>query len=234
MNYFKNYILLLLCIIGLGSSNIDAQEDKTLSAKETNLKNAYEHCKNLREGTLVIRLRSGANKTQKLRLALADNNLKKKQRKYLESELEEHLDNIATTNDYIAKAFTENYEFSKFLFIYDTASVHLYKGKKSGFFLDKTLEVDKTIQLETSTFYTCDYKRVDNTKELEGLVIQDLKKEVLAYPFPSKTAIPVNPGKIVWNSLLGKNSETQLLSKSVIRLNKRLIKLIERGEKKFD
>jgi hypothetical protein len=102
----------------------------------------------LREGTLVVRLQSNARKIQELEKALSDTLLGGAQRQRLQDMLSETQAQTPKESRDIMKAFDGNYNFSKVLFFYDTASVRLLTGEKQGYFLNRDLQVDSSLSLE--------------------------------------------------------------------------------------
>lgn len=145
----------------------------------------------LHDGALVIRLKSKRNKITKLEELLAKPDIKESDAKKLRKELERTISERDEFNNALAAAFEKNYTFSGYYFIYDTASVALKNGEKSGFFLDENLEVDPKIQLTQDSFFLIYNGTLDATDRsgMEALIILDRRFEVVPAPFPYYTRV---------------------------------------------
>lgn len=85
----------------------------------------------------------------------------------------------------LRRAFTENYQFSKVLFLFDTASASLKKGVRRGIFLNPAAaasEIDNSIVMENAPYLLVSYG--SGTSGATMLRVMDKTGEVMRSPFP--------------------------------------------------
>lgn len=164
------------------STNMIAQE---LSRKERVVL-AEQSIKDLKDGTLVLRLKSKRNKIEKLEELLAKSDIKESVRSSLNDELKKTIDQRNRYNISLINAFEENYSFSNIYYMYDTASVSLRNGTRSGIFLDKSLELDSAIEIPEGAFFVAKTGTTNSTSTtgVEALVIMDDQLKDMQRPFP--------------------------------------------------
>ncbi len=143
----------------------------------------------LREGTLVVRLQSNARKIRELEKILSDTLRNDPQRRRLQMMLDETLAQTPRESREIMKAFDGNYNFSKVLFLYDTASFRLLGGERYGYFLDRNLQVDTSLRLEGDNWLMI-YFRHESPSLFKLL---DRQLEPVRQPFPL-------PGRPIFSS----------------------------------
>ena len=214
MKQFIRYTLAIIFIQCFVIATMSAQPKKKLSKKALAKQAAMVVAKDLKSNTLVVRLSSGSNKQLRLEELLEDKTLSEKQRKYIQEQLDLHIQFTTRTNQSIMNGFKGHYTFSKVLFMYNSNSKALYKNQKQGYFLNDDLTVDPAITLTTATFYTCDLQRISTKRTLEGFIIQNDKKEKPKRPFPTISAVKA------WSGFLSK--KTPSYDQTIIRLNGRL------------
>jgi hypothetical protein len=140
----------------------------------------------LKGGALVVRLKTKRNKIEKLKEAIASPNLNNKDKNRLQKELESTIAERDKYNTELVASFDVYYSFSAVYFMYDTSSVALKNGTKSGFLLNKNLEVDSKISITQDSFFVAYTGTLDATDKtgLEALILMDDRFEVLPSPFP--------------------------------------------------
>lgn len=147
---------------------------------------ARKAIQSLKNGTLVVRLKSKNNKIKKIEELLASNELKESTRARLRKELTSTIDQRNKYNTSLTNAFSNLYSFSNVYYMYDTASVSLKKGVKSGIFLDKNLELDPSIKIPEGDFFIVKTGTTNSTSTtgIQALVIMDKNLKDLSRPFP--------------------------------------------------
>jgi hypothetical protein len=172
----------LLSVLLIFSPLADAQ----IISGKTNRAIAEQAIIDLHDGALVVRLKTKRNKIAKLEESLASPAFTASDKKRLQKELESTIEEKDKYNFELAESFNATYKFSAVYFMYDTSSVALKNGAKSGFLLDKNLEVDPTITITQDSFFVIYPGTLDatNTSGLEALIIMDSQFEVLPSPFP--------------------------------------------------
>ena len=136
----------------------------------------------LKEGVLVVRLKSGDKKATELQRLIDSPNVSAKRKIQLEEQLHQTIFDQKTFNTQQVYAFRNMYKFSKVLFMFDTASSELKAGKQSGYFLNDQLEVDESISLDDQVFYVASIAPLESGAD--GLVIMDKTYTPLKRPFP--------------------------------------------------
>lgn len=188
----------------------------------------------LKENGLVIVLRTRSKQLDKLRILSRDKSFSVRQ----QSNIKARIEAIESENNLINKAlltgFSNNYRFSKYYFIYDTSLTSLKEGITKGIFLDNNGSIDNSIELKTTNFYICNYTLASSSNQSEGLVIFDAKVERVKSPFPG-VAVSGSSGLNMLLQLLTDNDEhyNKKIQKDVLKLQKNLERIIEKGNKKF-
>ena len=104
----------------------------------------------LKEGVLLVRLKTSQPKIDALRKV----GFEKKASKVEQYQLEQ--------NKAILNAFKEKYDFSKVQFFYSYNSNNIRKGTFNGIFLNENLEVDSSIIIDSSTYiYTAELANIE-------------------------------------------------------------------------
>ena len=162
-----------------------SQQDQPLPFKERRAM-AEEHIKNLKNGVLVVRLPSQQNKIETLQTLIDGGNLDKKTEAKLQGRLDGTKAKTASFNKSIITAFQEQYNFSDFLFMMDTAATQLKEGVRQGIFLDKNLELDQEAAIVDSSVYVLRFGSTYSGRgqNIEAAVITDSNLEDLLPPFP--------------------------------------------------
>ena len=110
---------------------------------------ASQTLRDLRNGAVIIRLKASQKNAEAYRKAG-------------QIEIAERIENDRKKqNEKIFWAFTEQFLFSKVLFIYASETDSFLRGKK-GLFLNEKLEHDSTIAFNDSNFVFCEYGSVES------------------------------------------------------------------------
>ena len=181
--------------------------------------NAY--LEQLKEHVLVVRLPSQSKKIGALAALMEKEDLSTQERERAKLQWETTKAE-AKAEALIIQASVSNYfDYAPVLFMYDNASPKLTKGERTGFFLDKNLEISDAI-LENDPFFILDvgYTDPSNSARSFSFIIKDQSYQALPAPFPY--AQRINTPALAFDQLLGRNSMEKYYRKAVIRLNKRL------------
>lgn len=151
------------------------------------LEEAVQQIKDLRSGTLVIRLNTGHAKISAMERSLANPKLGKRRRARLEELIATEKEDRRLRNEAMVRSFHTSYTFSDFLVVPDTALGQLQAGVRQGIFLDQNLELDTSLVLKTGRFLIAGigYTRAeDGSSVADALIIHDAQYKQLTSPFP--------------------------------------------------
>jgi hypothetical protein len=176
----KYTLSLLIALISLNF--LWAQREDIVLQKERK-EFAYQSIKELKEGALVVRLKTNHRKIQLLENTLKSSSLKKNQRKRHQAMLDGTIKTRDDFNKAIADIFMDSFSFCSVYLMHDTSTNSLKKGIKSGIFLDSNQVVDPSIKLIESTIFIINYKKKSSEFPFDVLRMQKLK-ERLDDPFP--------------------------------------------------
>ncbi|BDS14786.1 hypothetical protein [Aureispira anguillae] len=178
--------ILLLALLAW-EINLFAQRDDIVLTKEKK-EFAFNSIKELKNGVLVVRLKTNQRKIEILERTLRDPNLTKQQRKRHQNILEGTIRSRDEFNQAIGKMFEEAFSFCPVYLMYDTNSTALTNGETKGLFLNKKGELDETIELESTNVFIVNYKKRSAEFPFDILRVRKLK-EKLEDPFPYYVAI---------------------------------------------
>ena len=176
----RNWFLLLGLVCWLSTSF--AQRDDIVLAKDKKIF-AYNSVKELREGALVVRLKTNHRKIAILERTLRDPKLTKHQRKRHQNILDGTIKRRDELNNAIADMFMDSFKFCPVYVMYDTCSAALNKGVRKGLFLNKEKELDPSIELKEEHIFLVNYKKSGGEFPFDVLRVRKLK-EKLDEPFP--------------------------------------------------
>lgn len=181
----RNGILLFMLFM-LGS-NIFAQRDDIVLTKEKK-EYAFSSIKELKEGAMVVRLKTNHRKLAIIERNLRSPNLTKAQRKRQERILAGTLKARDEFNEAIGTMFVDSFTFCPVYVMYDTCSSALSKGVREGLFLGKDNKIDPSIKIKEANIFIVNYK--ENGAEFPYDVLRVRKlKEKLENPFPYYVAL---------------------------------------------
>lgn len=207
----KNIILVLAGILFLTHISIAQRTDIQLPKERKAF--AEKSIVNLKEGVLVVRLKTNQRKIEALQAVANNSKLKERQRQ----RHQKMLDNTITTRDAmnaaIANMFLDSFSFCPVYVMYDTSTKSLSNGTNQGIFLNEKLQPDASIALPADKpIFLVNYKKKSANFPFDVLIMRGLK-ERLEDPFPYY--IPLRASWI-------NNVNTPGAAKSVIKLDKRL------------
>ena len=183
MKKVQTRLFFLVFWVLISSGDVIAQDDLRRSERRAI---AEQSIKQLKEGTLVLRLKSKRNKIREMKKVIAAPDIKPALRKRLEKRLENTIKERDRYNQSLIDAFDEYYSFSNIYYIYDSSSVELKNGERSGIFLDKNREVDPTIEIPEGDVFVLRTGNTDysSTTGIEALVVMNKELKDLQRPFP--------------------------------------------------
>lgn len=172
----KFQLLTTLFLVALLSIAVSAQSERHDLKKESVLQQLAQ----LQKGSLVVRLSSNHRKITELERLANSPDANEKSKARFKKMLEQTRTETRQEGLDVMKAFANNYNFSKVLFMYDTASVQLKKGVMGGYFLNKDLEVDPSIQLENDNWLLIYFRH----ESPASFMLLDQEFEAVQHPFP--------------------------------------------------
>lgn len=176
------------CLVGLLSMvQLQAQMADKPEPRKSRIQRSHAAIQELKDGILVVRLKSNKKKIAEIQKVLQTEDVGPAREERLRYLLSDTKDKTHLKNTAIIHAFGEFFDFCEVRFMYDYDTPKLKTGAKKGYFLNKSLEFDPTIQLDTSYYMV---SRFDRTSEKEGgplydaIIISDSEFEDLVKPFP--------------------------------------------------
>lgn len=188
---------------------------------------AAVYLKQLRENVLVVRLPAQSKKLSALASLLEKDDLSAQERERAKLQWESTKAEAKAEALIIQASFSNYFDYAPVLFMYDNASSKLTKGERTGFFLDKNLDISDAV-LDKDPFFIVDvgYTDPSNSARSFAFIIKDQSYQALPAPFPY--AQRINTPALAFDQLLGRNSMEKYYRKAVARLNKRLYRVASR------
>lgn len=181
----RNGILLFILLM-LGS-NVFAQRDDIVLTKEKK-EYAFNSIKELKEGAMVVRLKTNHRKIAIIERNLRSPKLTKAQRKRQEAILAGTLKARDEFNEAIRTMFVDSFTFCPVYVMYDTCSSALTKGAREGLFLGKDNQLNPSIKIKEANIFIVNYKKSGAEFPFDVLRVRKLK-EKLEDPFPYYVAL---------------------------------------------
>lgn len=158
---------------------------------------AFEQIIALKNGALVVRIRTNDKKIELYKNAGKENLAKDLEEKYAERNME------------MIKGVKESFTFCPVYFIFSEDFSKVLNGERTGIFLNENLEIDNSITLDELTYFFLDYgsvyaelisnpnsprnKEVTSTPvQQSALVIKDHNMVQLLSPFPFYSSVKFN------------------------------------------
>ncbi len=170
----------------LGSS-VNAQRDDIVLTKEKK-EFAFKSIQDLKEGALVVRLKTNQRKIEILERNLRNPNLTKAQRRRQEAILEGTLKVRDDFNKAIGNMFRDSFSFCPVYLMYDTCSKALNQGVREGLFLGEDGKIDPSIKIQAPHVFIVNYKKSGADFPFDVLRVRRLE-EKLEEPFPYYVAL---------------------------------------------
>jgi hypothetical protein len=181
----RNYILLFI-VLTLGST-VFAQRDDIVLTKEKK-EFAFNSIKELKDGAMVVRLKTNHRKIAIIERNLRSTTLTKGQRKRQAAILTATIKARDEFNDAIASMFLDSFTYCPVYVMYDTCSSALNKGVREGLFLGKEGKIDPSIKIDEAHIFIVNYKESGAEFPFDVLRVRKLK-EKLEDPFPYYIAL---------------------------------------------
>jgi len=177
---FKSWFLLLglLCWAIMAT----AQRDDIVVVKEKK-EFAFSSIKELKDGAIVVRLKTNHRKIKILENTLKSPKLTEQQRKRHQRILNNTVNTRDQLNQAIGDMFLDSFAFCPIYLMYDTSSLDLTKGVRKGIFLNEKKQLDTSITLNENHVFLVNYKRSGSDFPFDVLRLRKLK-EKLEDPFP--------------------------------------------------
>ncbi|TXB61662.1 hypothetical protein [Phaeodactylibacter luteus] len=140
----------------------------------------------LKAGTLIVRLPSNRRKMEALRSELEKEEEGTVRHKWLAKELATTKEETDTFNLYMYRAFQEAYDFSAVQFTYDYFTPQLKTGDLAGALLNEQLQPDNRIAPPDGPYYLLRFGQTqkDYSDGIEAMVVMTPDLKNMAPPFP--------------------------------------------------
>ena len=145
---------------------------------------AREMLSALSGGTLIVRLNSNHRKMKELERLASTTGISEKKSAQFREMLQTTAEETRQESRDIQYAFSTYYNFSKVLYMYDTASFQLKNGVKSGYFLDTSLQVNPSIRLEDEDWLMIYFRH--ESPALFKLLDKNLEEVSSDFPIPKR------------------------------------------------
>ncbi len=133
----------------------------------------------LKEGALVVRLKTNTRKINEIREKLASGKLNQVHTQRMERFLDQTRDETAGIHSQVINAFNDHYTFSKVYFIPDTNYTKLLSGTTRGLFYDNNVTINREIHIEEAFLVFA------QGNHEEEWYIMDTDNVQIQAPFPS-------------------------------------------------
>lgn len=188
----KHIIHSFLIFINIINFDLHAQGDLTSNLTELDM------IQNLKNGVLVIRLKSEQKKINYLENQLKNNALKQKEQTRIKNALHHCITERDSVNNSIIAAFGEYYNYSKTAFVYDADIVEWKKNPN-----DRSRIITSNIK-ETESMpqrYVQLVHGITENNGLDAFIFTKLDNSPFGKSYPQY--IKFNSFKFVWNTIIG-------------------------------
>ena len=206
--------LVFLCRIGVGQQTTQFNSIENFDQIETKEEIAAQHLQNLKNGILIVRLRSDQKKIEKLKEFIDKANQPSTKAKY-EKMLDEVTNKQLKDERDIINAMKQNYSWSDFVFMYDYQTPNFTDGRVT-FFSDE----DQKVTLESlgpRDFYILS-AGLSDANGTDVIEILDNSLNPIPHPFPGTVSITG------FQKLISLFSSSDMYSLRISKLNKKLLK----------
>ena len=220
--------LLLFVVLLFFSDAIRAQQDAAGFHKARGPKEHAEAAiADLKNGVLVIRLKTGNAQLQALRRVADSPHVSEKIRKKFEKKIVEKTRKIKEENEWLRESLKEEYDFSEILYIADTSAHLLKEGISSGYFLNENNRPDTSLSLHGRPYLVAFYGDSASPAKngVEGLVVLDKNFKELSEPFPH--FIGVSTTRKLFGRFFNKKADIEFFKLMARRFNEKLKKYWE-------
>ena len=218
----RSMLFLVLMIL---STVISAQDTEANSRRSP-----VTDIKDLRGGTLLIRLPSNQRKMTALQEAIDKNKSADGQSKWLKKELEATRSETESFNKNMFLAFQESYTFSEIRFTYDYFTPELKAGNFKCHLLNENLEPDASLTIPNKPVYILSFGRTNKeySDGVEAMVVMNGELKSPPPPFPYYQRL--NDFQAFWGNLFPRpDQEIYDANRLVSKFNKKLFKFYNRN-----
>ena len=148
---------------------------------------ARQHIKSLKNGVLIVRLKTNDKALKKLERILNNPATKEKNKQRIRERTMPDLKASAETlNNKLIRAFAEGYDFSALYFMPDTCTNALQNKLPLTCLTDANDNVVSGEAIQDKTIFLADFSELENdkTSRIKGLMISNKESERLMPPFP--------------------------------------------------
>ena len=180
MTQFRIGILLLMLLLVHAASS---QRDDIVLQKEKK-SNSQKAVVDLKNGVLVLRLKTNHRKIAILEQNAKSTRLSQKQRDRYKRILDGTIQRRDQFNSALISALMDSFSFCPVQVIFDTSTTSLRKGLRKGIFLSKDMKIDPMQSIDPQTpVFLLNFQENNSRFPFDILVIQRLS-EKLTEPFP--------------------------------------------------
>ncbi len=188
----KNILIILISLFVITSiqgQNISDPlnvDNDDLSAVQRKML-ARQQIQDLKDGVLIVRLKTNDKALKKLESILNNPNTKKKSKQRIRKKTIPQLKAAAKDlNDKMRRAFSESYTFSEVYFMPDTSTDDLQNKRTRTSLTDAQGNAVSSDVLTEKNIFLVDYGQLpnDKTASITGLIISDIDSNTLHPPFP--------------------------------------------------
>lgn len=220
--YIPMYFLFTLFLgLFLGTGQLSAQVvDKPLSPA---VLAAIKHTAALKAGGLVVRLPSNIRKLAAMRAVLDTAVMDEQNRARLSRSIAATEAETRQQNLEIMTAFKQAYRLTPVVFVYDTASVQIRAGQRSGFVLTDKLELNAAASIPAGPFMSVrvGYSDPGDFSGAEGLIVGDAALTDVSGPFPAAVSFS-NIGYLFGGWLNPSSASQKRYTRAVQKLSRKL------------
>ena len=220
-------LIFFMPIMGI-SQGFDSGEIYDTMGNKARAEMSKQAIYDLKNGVLVVRLKSGGNKLKALERVANSPSVSKKDKEKFDEKIAAQKQDTRKENERLMVALKEKYSFSEVLYFADSA-VHLLKeGVQSGYFLNENFEIDPAISLNGKTYLIAYYGATNSATKMgeEGLVILDSNFKELVAPFPHYTGITTTRKTL--GKFFNKRDEVEYFIMMAERFNERVEELYDK------
>jgi|AntRauTorckE5430_2_1112549.scaffolds.fasta_scaffold04946_5 hypothetical protein len=215
-------LLFALLAFGIALPAQDTQADSNDTPTEA--------IKDLRGGTLIIRLPSNQRKMTALQDALENDDNAERREKWLQKELQATREETKVFNNNMYQAIREAYNFSDIRFTYDYFTPELKAGQFRGHLLNADLKPDTSIALDRKPVFILSFGRTskDYSDGVEAMVIlgEQLKSPPPPFPYYQR----LNDFQAFWGNIFPRSDQELFDALRLVgKLNKKLYKFYNRN-----
>ena len=223
MNVLKKLLFLFffLPVLGFGQGDPPGVIYDTLGT-EARTDMAKKAIKDLKNGVLVVRLKSGNSQMKAMERVANSPNVAAKDKERFELKMAALRKSIQAENERLIKSLQAHYLFSEVLYIMDTSIYLLKENIQNGYFLNEQMEVDTSISLRYRNYLVAYYGAPLSSQKngMEGIVVLDRDLIEMTDPFPFFTGISTSRKEL--GKFFRKKNELDYVMLTIERFNSKL------------